>query len=52
VVRGIGWQQAGAIANLGAYYGVALPIALLLVFKFGFDGRVRITKTFTSLQDD
>lgn len=39
VVRGIGWQQAGAIANLGAYYGVGLPIALLLVFKFGFDGR-------------
>ncbi|KAG0580689.1 hypothetical protein KC19_4G191800 [Ceratodon purpureus] len=39
VVRGIGWQRAGAMANLGAYYGVGLPVALLLVFKFELDGR-------------
>ena len=42
VVRGIGWQRVGAFANLGAYYGVGLPIAMVFVFVFHFDTRVSI----------
>eukprot|EP00271_Cylindrocystis_brebissonii_P015931 TRINITY_DN3900_c0_g1_i1.p1 TRINITY_DN3900_c0_g1~~TRINITY_DN3900_c0_g1_i1.p1 ORF type:complete len:477 (-),score=34.01 TRINITY_DN3900_c0_g1_i1:1078-2475(-) len=33
-IRGIGHQHLGAIVNLGAYYGIALPGAFLLAFKF------------------
>lgn len=39
-MRGVGWQRAGAIANLGAYYGVGLPTALISVFLFRSDSKV------------
>ncbi|CAK9224368.1 unnamed protein product, partial [Sphagnum troendelagicum] len=39
VVRGIGWQKWGVYANLGAYYGIGLPTAVILVCMFQFDGR-------------
>ena len=45
VVRGIGWQRAGAIANLGAYYAVGLPVALFLGFKCRLNEGVRILNT-------
>lgn len=37
VVRGIGWQRVGAITNLGAYYTVGLPVALISVFVIKLD---------------
>ena len=42
MVRGIGWQRAGTFANLGAYYGVGLPLTFVFVFVFHFDTRVTI----------
>lgn len=38
VARGCGWQAFGAVANLGAYYIVGLPIAIVLAFVFHFNG--------------
>ncbi|KAG8638767.1 hypothetical protein MANES_14G060800v8 [Manihot esculenta] len=36
--RGCGWQKLGACINLGAYYLVGLPSALVLTFLFHFGG--------------
>jgi Na+-driven multidrug efflux pump len=40
LVIGVGWQKWGMYANLGTHYGVGLPIAIILVLVFHFDGRV------------
>ena len=32
VARGTGWQKLGAYVNLGSYYLVGIPVALLLGF--------------------
>ncbi|KAF8407732.1 hypothetical protein HHK36_006867 [Tetracentron sinense] len=37
--RGCGWQTIGAFVNLGAYYLVGIPSAILLAFVFHFGGR-------------
>lgn len=37
VVRGGGWQAFGAATNLGSYYGVGLPIGLVLAFKLHYN---------------
>ncbi|KAF8407731.1 hypothetical protein HHK36_006866 [Tetracentron sinense] len=37
--RGCGWQKIGAFVNLGAYYLVGIPSAILLAFVFHFGGR-------------
>ncbi|MQL97438.1 hypothetical protein Taro_030129 [Colocasia esculenta] len=34
VSRGCGWQHLAALTNLAAFYGIGMPIALLLGFKF------------------
>ena len=39
VARGCGWQLLGACANLGAYYVVGLPAAVVLAFVYDFKGR-------------
>ncbi|XP_024387711.1 protein DETOXIFICATION 16 isoform X2 [Physcomitrium patens] len=39
VARGCGWQELGAIINLGAFYGVGVPTSALLAFEFNFGGR-------------
>ncbi|KAG0592391.1 hypothetical protein KC19_1G248300 [Ceratodon purpureus] len=39
VARGCGWQELGAIVNLGAFYGVGVPISVILAFVFNFGGR-------------
>lgn len=41
VVRGIGWQRVGAFANLGAYYIVGLPVAVITAFVFHWEGEVQ-----------
>lgn len=40
VARGCGWQELGAVVNLGAFYGVGVPISIILAFVFDFAGRV------------
>ncbi|KAL5724996.1 Protein DETOXIFICATION 16 [Ranunculus cassubicifolius] len=37
--RGCGWQKIGAFVNLGAYYLVGIPAAVLLAFVFHLGGR-------------
>ncbi|KAG0568985.1 hypothetical protein KC19_6G056800 [Ceratodon purpureus] len=39
VARGCGWQAFGAAANLGAYYVVGLPAAVVLAFVYDLKGR-------------
>ncbi|XP_057952474.1 protein DETOXIFICATION 16-like isoform X1 [Malania oleifera] len=37
--RGCGWQKMGAFVNLGAYYLLGLPSAIILTFVFHFGGK-------------
>lgn len=39
VARGCGWQKIGALVNLGAYYIVGIPLALLLAFVLHVGGK-------------
>ncbi|KAI3451797.1 hypothetical protein Pfo_008462 [Paulownia fortunei] len=39
VARGSGWQHIGAYVNLGAYYLVCIPVALLLAFVLHLKGQ-------------
>lgn len=38
VARGSGWQHIGAYVNLGAYYLVGIPVALLFGFVLHLKG--------------
>lgn len=38
-VRGCGWQEIGAYINLGAYYLVGIPLAVLLAFVLHIGGK-------------
>ncbi|KAL3686045.1 hypothetical protein R1sor_004067 [Riccia sorocarpa] len=38
VARGCGWQHLGAYCNLCAFYGIAIPVSLLLTFRFHLRG--------------
>lgn len=52
--RGCGWQKICAFINLGAYYGVAIPCAILFAFGCHLGGKVChslcIFSHFTALQ--
>ncbi|XP_030937445.1 protein DETOXIFICATION 16-like [Quercus lobata] len=37
--RGCGWQKIGAYINLGSYYIVGIPAAILLAFVFHLEGK-------------
>lgn len=39
VARGTGWQNLGAYVNLGAYYLVGIPVALILGFVLDLRGK-------------
>ncbi|KAI4346937.1 hypothetical protein L6164_007800 [Bauhinia variegata] len=39
VARGSGWQNIGAYVNLGAYYGVGIPVSVLLGFVLQLRGK-------------
>ncbi|XP_059659112.1 protein DETOXIFICATION 16-like [Cornus florida] len=39
IARGCGWQKIGAFVNLGAYYFVGLPCAIILTFVFHLGGK-------------
>nr|QBM79467.1 MATE37 [Rehmannia glutinosa] len=38
-VRGCGWQKIGAFINLGSYYIVGIPVAILLAFVLHIGGK-------------
>jgi Na+-driven multidrug efflux pump len=40
LVQGVGWQKWGVYADSGTHYGIGLPIGIILVLVFHFDGRV------------
>jgi MATE family multidrug resistance protein len=40
-VRGCGWQEIGAIINLGSYYAVGIPSAIVLAFVLCIGGKVK-----------
>ena len=44
--RGCGWQKIGAFVNLGAYYIVGIPSAVLLAFVLHIGGKVNILLLF------
>uniref|UniRef100_A0A0E0HHW4 Protein DETOXIFICATION n=1 Tax=Oryza nivara TaxID=4536 RepID=A0A0E0HHW4_ORYNI len=39
IARGCGWQHLGAYVNLGSFYLVGIPVALLLGFGFKMEGK-------------
>lgn len=39
VAKGSGWQHIGAYVNLGAFYLVGLPVAVVLGFPLHFRGK-------------
>lgn len=41
IARGCGWQKIGAYVNLGSYYIVGIPSAVLLAFVLHIGGRVK-----------
>ena len=43
--RGCGWQNLCAVINLGAYYAVGIPSALLFAFVLHFGGTVGLFLT-------
>ena len=42
IARGCGWQKIGAYVNLGSYYIVGIPSAVLLAFVLHIGGRVKL----------
>ncbi|KAE8707814.1 MATE efflux family protein LAL5 [Hibiscus syriacus] len=43
VARGSGWQNIAVLANLGTFYFIGMPIAILLGFKFKLHVKVLLT---------
>lgn len=40
--RGCGWQKIGAYVNLGSYYLIGIPSAIVLAFVLHVGGRVKL----------
>jgi Na+-driven multidrug efflux pump len=40
IAAGCGWQKIGAFVNLGAYYLMGIPTAILLAFVYHIGGKV------------
>jgi len=40
IARGSGWQKIGAIVNLGSFYFVGVPSAVVLGFVLHMKGKV------------
>lgn len=45
IIRGSGQQKIAAYVNLGAYYVMGIPTAIVLAFVFHIGGKVRDTKS-------
>jgi multidrug resistance protein, MATE family len=44
--RGVGWQKIGAYVNLGSYYLVGIPAAVVLAFVLHVGGKVNKYRPF------
>lgn len=44
IARGCGWQKLGAFVNLGSYYLVGVPFAVVLAFVLHMKGEVRFNQ--------
>jgi len=44
--RGCGWQKIGAFVNLGSYYLVGIPAAIVFAFVLHIGGKVKINGPF------
>lgn len=42
--RGCGWQKIGAYINLGSYYLVGIPLAIVFSFVIHIGGKVKKEK--------
>ena len=48
IARGCGWQKIGAYVNLGSYYIVGIPSAVLLAFVLHVGGKVKMKIMMTT----
>jgi Na+-driven multidrug efflux pump len=48
IIRGSGQQKIAAYVNLGAYYVMGIPTAIVLAFVFHIGGKVLVTKSLYS----
>ena len=46
--RGCGWQKIGALINLGSYYLVGIPSAILFAFVLDIGGKVKEVRSSVS----
>ncbi|CAM6100111.1 unnamed protein product [Calypogeia fissa] len=49
VSRGAGWQDLGALVNLGTFYAVGVPVGVLLAFHFEWSGKGLFTGLIVGL---
>ncbi|XP_072069349.1 protein DETOXIFICATION 16 isoform X2 [Arachis hypogaea] len=49
--RGCGWQKMGALINLGSYYLIGIPAAILFAFVFHMGGKAKKTKDGVRVYD-
>lgn len=42
MARGCGWQHIAVYVNLATFYGIGMPIAVLLGFKFNLHAKVTV----------
>lgn len=47
--RGCGWQKIGAFVNLGSYYLVGIPSAVVLAFVLHIGGKVNRSSSFCTI---
>ncbi|XP_072084408.1 protein DETOXIFICATION 16 isoform X2 [Arachis hypogaea] len=49
--RGCGWQKMGALINLGSYYLIGIPAAILFAFVFHMGGKAKKAKDSVRVYD-
>jgi len=47
--RGCGWQKIGAFVNLGSYYLVGIPSAIVLAFVLHIGGKVNKSSSLSTI---
>jgi MATE family multidrug resistance protein len=49
VLTGSGKQTIGAVVNLGAFYLLGIPMAVLLAFVFHLNGMVKLSSSYCNI---
>jgi MATE family multidrug resistance protein len=49
VLTGSGKQTVGAVVNLGAFYLLGIPMAVLLAFVFHLNGMVKLSSSYCNI---